>query len=131
VDGRIAALLSPLAEAIGRHVRAGPVLYADDTTVQVLTPGLGRPRTGRLWAAVRDERPVRGRERPPAAFYATRPIAKRAWPEGAARQLSRLPCMPTAMPGSTASFALDPKTGAARLTEVGVLGARPCTLRRP
>src|SRR3979409_304301 len=43
--GRIAALLSPLTEAIGRHVCAAPVLHADDTTVQVLTPGLGRTKT--------------------------------------------------------------------------------------
>ncbi len=43
-------LLMPLAEAIGRHVRAGAVLHADDTTVPVLAPGLGKTATGRLWA---------------------------------------------------------------------------------
>ena len=73
--GRIAALLSPLTEAIGRHVCAGPVLHADDTTVQVLTPGLGRTKTGRLWAAVRDERPFAGTA-PPAAFYRYSPNRK-------------------------------------------------------
>jgi transposase len=46
-----------LAEAIGRHVRSGPVLHADDTTVPVLAPGNGKTKTGRLWVAVRDERP--------------------------------------------------------------------------
>ena len=35
--GRSVFLLDPLAEAIGRHVRAGQVLHADDTTV----PGPG------------------------------------------------------------------------------------------
>jgi hypothetical protein len=44
------ALLRPLVEAIRQHVCAGPVLHADDTTVPVLAPGLGRTRTGRLWA---------------------------------------------------------------------------------
>ena len=37
--GRMAALLDPLVQAIGRHVCAGSVLHADDTTVEVLAPG--------------------------------------------------------------------------------------------
>src|SRR4051794_6592300 len=61
-------LLTPLADAIGRHVRAGAALHADDTTVPVLSPGLGRTKTGRLWVLVRDERPW-GSPSPPAAFY--------------------------------------------------------------
>jgi len=73
--GRIAALVSPLTQAIGRHVCAAPVLHADDTTVKVLTPGLGRTKTGRLWAAVRDERPFAGTA-PPAAFYRYSPDRK-------------------------------------------------------
>jgi transposase len=48
--GKVVFLLTPLAEAIGRHIRAGEVLHADDTTVPVLSPGLGRTATGRLWA---------------------------------------------------------------------------------
>jgi len=43
--GRIAVLMDPLTEAIGRHVCAGPMLHADDTTVKVLAPGLGRTKT--------------------------------------------------------------------------------------
>ena len=66
--GNAVFLLSPLAEAIGRHVRAGSVLHADDTTVPVLAPGLGKTKTGRLWVVVRDERPW-GSDAPPAAFY--------------------------------------------------------------
>ena len=58
----------PLAEAIGRHVRAGTALHADDTTVPVLAPGLGKTKTGRLWVVVRDERSW-GSAVPPAAFY--------------------------------------------------------------
>jgi transposase len=64
----MAALLEPLAEHIARHVRAGPAVHADDTTVPVLDPGRGRTKTGRLWTAVRDERPY-GSTAPPAAFY--------------------------------------------------------------
>ena len=66
--GQAAFLLTPLAEAVGRHVRAGAVLHADDTTVPVLAPGLGKTKTGRLWVVVRDERPW-GSGVPPAAFY--------------------------------------------------------------
>jgi transposase len=66
--GHAVFLLAPLAEAIGRHVRAGRVLHADDTTVPVLAPGLGKTKTGRLWVVLRDERP-RGSDVPPAAFY--------------------------------------------------------------
>ena len=60
-------LLAPLAEMIGRHVSAGAALHADDTTVPVLAPGLGKTKTGRLWVVVRDERPW-GSVVPPAAF---------------------------------------------------------------
>jgi transposase len=66
--GKAAFRLQPLAEAIGRHVRAGSVLHADDTTVPVLAPGSGKTKTGRLWVALRDERPW-GSAVPPAAFY--------------------------------------------------------------
>jgi transposase len=66
--GHMAALLEPLVERIARHVRAGAALHADDTPVPVLDPGRGRTKTGRLWAAVRDERPY-GSTAPPAAFY--------------------------------------------------------------
>jgi transposase len=66
--GKAEFLLAPLAEAIGRHVCAGTALHADDTTVPVLAPGLGKTKTGRLWVVVRDERSW-GSAVPPAAFY--------------------------------------------------------------
>ncbi|MFT8247372.1 IS66 family transposase [Roseomonas sp. BN140053] len=66
--GQSAALLRPLLDALARHVLAGAVLHADDTPVPVLTPGLGRTSTGRLWAYLRDERP-HGSKTPPAVLY--------------------------------------------------------------
>ena len=72
--GQAVFLLAPLAGAIGRHVLSGAALHADDTTVPVLAPGLGRTRTGRLWVVVRDERPCSGV--PPAAVYRYSPDRK-------------------------------------------------------
>lgn len=80
--GRSTALLEPLAEAIGRHVRAGLALFADDTPVKMQVPGAkqtkrrGEPsgstgngtKTARVWAYVRDERPWAGAS-PPCAWY--------------------------------------------------------------
>ena len=66
--GRSTALLEPLADAIGRHVRTGPALFADDTPLKMLTPGAGKTKTARLWAYARDERPWSG-PAPPAAWY--------------------------------------------------------------
>ena len=66
--GKSTALLEPLAEAIGRHVRAGAAIHADDTPVSVLAPGNGKTKTGRVWVYARDERP-HGSGAPPAAFY--------------------------------------------------------------
>ena len=73
--GKVVFLLTPLAEAIGRHIRAGHVLHADDTTVPVLSPGLGRTAIGRLWVVIRDERPW-GSPVPPGAFYRYSPDRK-------------------------------------------------------
>jgi len=73
--GQAAFLLQPLAEAIARHVRAGPALHADDTPVPVLDPGRGKTKTGRLWVLVRDERPWSGAA-PPAVLYHYSPDRK-------------------------------------------------------
>ena len=43
-----ATLLDPLVSALERYVLAAAKLHADDTPVPVLSPGLGRTRTGRL-----------------------------------------------------------------------------------
>ena len=66
--GKATSLLEPLADAIGRHARRGPALFADDTPVKMLSPGNKRTRTARAWAYVRDERPWNG-QAPPCAWY--------------------------------------------------------------
>ena len=66
--GKATALLEPLADAIGRHARQGPALFADDTPVKMLSPGNKRTKTARVWAYVRDERPWNG-PAPPCAWY--------------------------------------------------------------
>jgi transposase len=114
--GCMAALLDPLVVAVGKHVRAGEVLHADDTTVKVLAPGLGRTNTGRLWAAVRDERAFGGAT-PPAAFY--RYSADRCAEHAQALLGScRGFLHADGYAGFNNLFARDPKTGKPRLTEV-------------
>jgi transposase len=73
--GKMRYLLEPLSQRIAAHVRSGEVLHADDTPLPVLEPGRGKTKTGRLWVAVRDERPW-GSGVPPAVFYRYAPDRK-------------------------------------------------------
>lgn len=66
--GRSTALLEPLAEEIGRIVRRGGALFADDTPVKMQAPGNKKTKTARVWTYVRDERPWSGSS-PPCAWY--------------------------------------------------------------
>ncbi|MFV2034720.1 MAG: IS66 family transposase [Halocynthiibacter sp.] len=67
--GRSTALLEPLADHIGKLVRAGPALFADDTPVKMQTKTkTTKAKTARLWSYVRDERPWQG-QAPPCAWY--------------------------------------------------------------
>ncbi|WP_036012595.1 IS66 family transposase [Robbsia andropogonis] len=70
-----ALLLRPLAEAIGRYVRAADKIHTDDTPVPVLEPGRGKTRTARLWTYVRDDRAAASRA-PPAVWYQYSPDRK-------------------------------------------------------
>ena len=58
--GRSTTLLEPLAEAIGKIVRGGNALFADDTPVKTQAPGHKQTKTARVWTYVRDERPWNG-----------------------------------------------------------------------
>ena len=66
--GRSTALLEPLADEIGRMVRRGNALFADDTPVKMQAPGQKKTKTARVWTYVRDERPWSGSS-PPCAWY--------------------------------------------------------------
>lgn len=67
--GRTTALLEPLAEHIGKLVRVGPALFADDTPVKLqVRANTTKTKTARLWSYVRDERPWCGAA-PPCAWY--------------------------------------------------------------
>ena len=66
--GRSTALLEPLADEIGRVVRRGDALFADDTPVKMQAPGQKKTKTARVWTYVRDERPWSGSS-PPCAWY--------------------------------------------------------------
>jgi len=70
-----------LAELIGAHVMAAPVIHTDDTPIAVLAPGNGKTRTGRIWTYVLDERPWQG-SRAPAAYYRFSPDRKGERPQG-------------------------------------------------
>ena len=67
--GAASELLSPLVEAIQKHVLGGEKLHADDTPIPVLAPGRGKTKTGRLWTYVRDDRPA-GEDTAPAVWFA-------------------------------------------------------------
>jgi transposase len=67
--GQATWLLQPIVAGIRKHVFAAEKIHGDDTTVPVLSPGLGRTRTGRLWVYVRDDRPFCGPAPPAAAYF--------------------------------------------------------------
>jgi transposase len=73
--GQTARLMRPLVDVVGAHVMAADRVHADDTTVPVLEPGLGKTSTGRLWCYVRDDRPFAG-QAPPAVLYCYSPDRK-------------------------------------------------------
>jgi len=85
--GGASQLLTPLVEALRRHVMSATKLHADDTPVPVLAPGLGKTKTGRLWTYVRDDRPA-GDATPPAVWFAYSPDRKGEHPQGHLRHFA-------------------------------------------
>jgi transposase len=65
--GAVSVALAPLIHGIAQHVRAAARLHLDETPVPVLAKA--KTRTGRLWTAVRDDRPFGGPDPPAAYFY--------------------------------------------------------------
>jgi transposase len=114
--GRMTVLLEPLADAIRAHTCLGQVVHADDTPVPVLDPGRGRTKTGRLWVAVRDERPW-GSAVPPSVFYRYAPDRKAEQAEALLKDC-RGYLHADAYAGFNNLYEPDPITGKSRLTEV-------------
>jgi transposase len=114
--GRMAYHLTPVAEAIARHVRQGEAIHADDTPVPVLDPGRGKTKTGRLWVAVRDERPW-GSGVPPAVLYRYSPDRKSEQAEALLKGCHGF-LHADAYAGFNNLYHPDPLTGKARLVEV-------------
>jgi transposase len=71
--GQAARLLTPLAQAIGRHVLCADKIHGDDTPIRVLGGKGSKAKTGRLWVYVRDDRPHQGSngagQAPPAVWF--------------------------------------------------------------
>ena len=114
--GKMAFHLEPVAQAIARHVRQGAALHADDTTVPVLDPGRGKTKTGRLWVAVRDERPW-GSAIPPAVFYRYAPDRKAEQAEALLADCNGF-LHADGYSGFSNLYRSDPLTGDAKLVEV-------------
>jgi transposase len=73
--GATSELLTPLVDAVRRHVLGATKIHADDTPVPVLAPGNGKTKTARLWTYVRDDRPA-GESTAPAVWFAYSPDRK-------------------------------------------------------
>jgi transposase len=78
--GGASELLTPLVDALRRHVISASKIHADDTPIPVLAPGNGKTKTGRLWTYVRDDRPA-GEDTPPAVWFAYSPDRKGEHPQ--------------------------------------------------
>lgn len=73
--GQCSKLLNPLIECIKESIFESGQIHGDDTPIRVLSPGIGKTKTGRLWAYVRDGRP-HGTMTPPAVCYYYSPDRK-------------------------------------------------------
>ena len=78
--GGCSRLLAPLVDRIGQYVLSATKIHADDTPVPVLSPGLGKTATGRLWTYVRDDRPA-GSDDAPAVHFRYSPDRKGIHPK--------------------------------------------------
>ena len=70
-----------------RNVMAAGKLHADDTSVPVLAPGMGKTKTGRLWTYVRDDR-LAGDSTPAAVWFAYSPDRKGEHPQSHLRNFT-------------------------------------------
>lgn len=73
-------LLRPLYDELNYYVLMPGKVHADDTPVNVLEPGQGKTRTGRLWVYVRDDRNA-GSTMPAAVWFSYSPDRKGIHPQ--------------------------------------------------
>lgn len=73
-------LLRPLYDGLNHYVLMPGKVHADDTPVNVLEPGSGKTRTGRLWVYVRDDRNG-GSVMPAAVWFSYSPDRKGIHPQ--------------------------------------------------
>lgn len=73
-------LLRPLMNALHQYVFASSKLHADDTPIDVLAPGNGKTKQGRLWVYTRDDRPS-GDTTAPAVWFRYSPDRKGIHPQ--------------------------------------------------
>ena len=78
--GQVHGLLRPLMNALHQYVFAASKLHADDTPIQVLAPGNGKTKQGRLWVYARDDRPS-GQTTAPAVWFRYSPDRKGIHPQ--------------------------------------------------
>ncbi|MCT6073896.1 IS66 family transposase, partial [Escherichia coli] len=78
--GAVAELLEPLYDVLRQYVLMPGKVHADDTPVNVLEPGQGKTRTGRLWVYVRDDRNA-GSTMPAAVWFSYSPDRKGIHPQ--------------------------------------------------
>jgi transposase len=62
-------LLKPIYEALLSDIKSGSKLFADETRIPILQPGLGKTKTCYAWAICRDDRRWRGNKPPAVAFH--------------------------------------------------------------
>lgn len=72
--------LRPLYDELNHYVLMPGKVHADDTPVNVLEPGQGKTRTGRLWVYVRDDRNA-GSTMPAAVWFSYSPDRKGIHPQ--------------------------------------------------
>lgn len=80
VVGGAHQLLRPLMDALQRYVFSASKLHADDTPIDVLAPGNGKTKQGRIWVYTRDDRPA-GDTAAPAVWFRYSPDRKGIHPQ--------------------------------------------------
>ncbi len=72
-------LLAPLADAVCGYVMSADKMHIADASAEVAQPGCGKPKNGRLWVYVRDDRNA-GVTLPPAVWFTYSPGRKGGYP---------------------------------------------------